>query len=953
MSSFDFSFINNSYNQPQAQQLSSTSNQAPIKTNDPEQKNSIIKNYPKVSSEESAITEILKSQNLSTDKKNRAIAMALYYQDQDINQATMAYMHKMMAQYRLDTQIALEAFLFLVANSLEITDHRIQAVKEIMDNKDFVTDIKDLSGKIDELNQCIDDMAESNIVIGKVIVEDIVTENNQDNKQINNIDSDQLVDSNANVNNQVNKDVNQSLEESNLLIDNQQIKSNTTNINLEQKVEIKSNNKTIDIKENVNSTDKIISKNDPQKRIQVTGVLKTNKKSNFIEIKNVVDNTQKEKITNKKIESKIVIQQKSEEKITNLVTTKNKENVLNTELKTNNIIKTKIDYKSINSQITQYLATISAKNTLNNVNVINKVQLDSLLIVPDGNEDSSDNIKTFDSGLRNTGISDQSKEIIKNNNQNIKLEAKIPAINPEQKVSDPNKLEIDKSIINPQQENSKILNKNVKLESKISEIANNQENKIVNNSNNIKARSEVNNVIKSILISNIDENTPKLFKLNGKDVVISKSSDGKIYFKNITNLAKKIQEPIKLNLNNQTLYVLPTAENDTIIPALKVDNSVSKEINNLFKTKINNKETIVLQDPFSKDKTVLIPLNNKREFKNDKEVFFAEDKNGNPSIFVNRNNKEVKLINLADKNINNTEIKLPAIFEEKLIFLDPTTNTLKSTNLKSLSKSSEITNKNISVINDNGNISISIPDKNGVKVFDYPSILKNSTEIKTPQLIDKKDGNIEILLPSVDSNKPKLLTVSEPNLKNIDNQKDPFIIKVNDSYKVVLPEKNKLSYINIEKKDANNLIELKLPIKIDDTKTLLLNNKNKPVIFDSTKIINNISLNHPLEVSINGKNNLIIKDSDKIKILPLENIDHSQMQELDFNSINSLEMIDTTTNKTFTGINENINILKSQLGIIDDLRNITSNPKINNSIDPKNNINNKINAQSEINNKNQ
>ncbi|MBC7473837.1 MAG: hypothetical protein H7263_06055, partial [Candidatus Sericytochromatia bacterium] len=47
------------------------------------------------------------------------------------------------------------------------------------------------------------------------------------------------------------------------------------------------------------------------------------------------------------------------------------------------------------------------------------------------------------------------------------------------------------------------------------------------------------------------------------------------------------------------------------------------------------------------------------------------------------------------------------------------------------------------------------------------------------------------------------------------------------------------------------------------------------------------------------------------------------------------------------------NILKSQLGIIDDLRNITSNPKINNSIDPKNNINNKINAQSEINNKNQ
>ncbi len=367
MSSFDLNNINSSTPQ-QVQAPISTKNipmiREKIDLSEIQAKNSYI--------EERTIASLLREKEIYITKQRLQIAMALYYQSQEITKENIEYMEKMSEILKLNSQESFEAYLILVTNTLEVTDERVASVKEIIINKNIVNELEDLKFKIDELDVVINQAVEEHIFTQledvQIVVKDNISDENQ--TQVNLIE--EQVDSNIEANNLIYKNTNEVKTETKITqksIENNFVKTENT----DQKSEII--NQQSSFVEN-----KLVNKND---NLQLKNIV-TEQSQEISSLNNI--NAQKQLANSEKL----VVEKFIPKENNNLLT----------------------EIKKINKQINTLLGLKKEIFTISNPDIQVSNNSEFLGVAKfSSSEKFFENIQTFEGGLRNFGMSDDAKSI--------------------------------------------------------------------------------------------------------------------------------------------------------------------------------------------------------------------------------------------------------------------------------------------------------------------------------------------------------------------------------------------------------------------------------------------------------------------------------------------------------------------------------------------------------------
>lgn len=907
MTSFDINNLNNTPSQP-VQSIGYTKN-IPIirdKVDLPPIKN----NSSYIS--EGQMANILAEKGINSTKKRLEIAMALYYQNQAIHEDNIKYMEHMSEILKLNSQDAYEAYILLVTNSLEVTDERIEAVKEIITNKDFVSDLKSLETSINELNTIIDHGVKENIFVQKENVSNLVTTKFND----------KIVDNQETIND----------------LDSTTLINNETSDSL--------NNNNISNVENFIS-DKVISKNLNQfintplledNNLKQYNNLETNKKD--IETKNIYSTKDNNINLNsyKPIDNKIEQTQKSEKIVS--------EQILPKEFKTDNL-----DLKKLNNQIDKI---ISLKKEIfssinNNDSSINNTQNNYIGPAKFSKPDNFfDGIETFEGGLRNFGLSDDAKSIYnkndlknndnpviyKNSNSDIFVEVQKNSDQPNKtyKVSsDINNLEINKpflvlingipKLIEKTKTEIKILQSNLNITEDLLKFFSPKELKtvILDGKPNLFVNNDDKNLQDEDLYSankkNDNLNTNQTYNKSDRDIFTSKpiyniqKIDNKNYLvisenanvNNIedtthqnnqssidNNIQSKSSEAEALPLNTSTsLKQIPQLElGKSQFPTQIISNNKNDNLNKIL-IKIDN--NFVSKDDLSTVNTNNFVVENNLKSPNLDNDFKIIVKDG-ISYILNTDNKE--LLSVPEVLKNNLDIKNLINEDSKISYVDNNfikINTNSNSEIllpASLVLSGESFNK---INNSNNNVNLKLHDDSNNQILEAP-IIKNSDIALT----NNKENNP--YLDNQNSDISKNISLDEKLLPNLNNtlldlplkinqiKKEVFIYEysqVKQDFKntvnnIVDTSENIPAIINnipviLNKSDNNNSINIKeidfkvnenvpnyLEAKIgENTYTYINTEDNKSIFVPKYKIENSINkdLNNLFSFKTDNENN--------------------------------------------------------------------------------------------------
>ncbi|MEK7432727.1 MAG: hypothetical protein AABZ74_06325, partial [Cyanobacteriota bacterium] len=846
------------------------------------------------------LEEILAEQGIDVTQRNKEIAKALHKHNQMINAQNIEYVKKVMEQYKFNSAVAYEAYVVLVTSSLDVSQRNLDAVQTIIQDKNVILEVKQLTSKIDELNKIIDNEVENQIKIleadknaniNKDIIEADVTKKIIDQFYIKNVTSINSSDSIEPKVDEIPLDIENEVPD---LINNKDISKNEIKVN---KLDLK---QIETLSKDTVFQDKLVDKNS-EKIVQK----QDNNFTNYVENENVKIDVK----TNSKIENNSLNLDKS--------IRQEQSKTVNVEIKSSSEVSQKDNfnnfYKTTNQKIADILNNkLSVKNVELNENPKNKNEfvIENDILKPQNNKDTK--IEGFEYHLRNTGMSDESKNLLKSNffskqetnaegetvinifsasNQKPKLSVPLKSIPQDTRLveNQPVFVNIDGKprLVIRDKTGVKILLVNLDMVKKLLGIIKPESVKLINdNGKSVLVFKDESNQEKSIPINEkilVKENftQPKIVSKSGeKNILIADQKSGETYLVP----AKYFVENSEI-LNNDAVVKIDSSDirNNNVKDAVKninlettkiKPNSIftEKQEDNILKNKVlqskinvvnvvnpNLIENISIKlDDSSKNNQLILKqpdntVNNKKDYTvvfNDNNVkidFFNDKKGVNQEIIVDK----AMFNKIAGKyNINSDNIHV----ENNVINLENNNIPIQKNNINS-------DNPKPNNLNIDKNQKSKVIDLDNNKFLIHNSNLVNIEDIKNA---DNSSINTSF--------KPEVVFIKgEPKV----------IIKSNNDFNIIsLPKNITENELNIIKKG-----NLNIPDNVSDNNKLSFKSDNKEVFFDIPNT--NFNLEKPEIIEVKGEKFLLIpkNENKSIKNLDINNSNSIDKQNIDNNIV--------------------------------------------------------------------
>ncbi|MFN8671519.1 MAG: hypothetical protein U0457_05455 [Candidatus Sericytochromatia bacterium] len=925
MSFFDFSSIINNYNPTVVQNTTNNADKNKEYQKDKSEQQDISNNYVE---KQRTIEQLLLEQGIEATQRNKEIAKALYKHNQMINQQNLEYVKKVMEQFKFNNAIAYEAYVILFTNSIEISQRNLDAVQSIIQDKNVILEVKELTSKIDELNKIIDKAVEDEI---KKLEENKQLQIKQD---ISNNDFSTVKQIEEQITKKLINDLyNNSTKkidkiENNISTEIKKLDLNTSDLSESKVIDLdiinhdSTSKPIIDIEVSNKSQNANFRENDNLQQAITKNTIKENNDNN-IKLTNTIENNaltidkniKQENNISKNIETKISTENTSIDNSKNFFKDVNK--------KISDILENKFYIKTINN---------NQENNIKN-NDVKTFNSSSLL---DKNENK---IEGFEYHLRNTGMSDDAKDILKNkpiikqevNSENEPVITLIPQNSNNTKISLPIKSLLQETklvenqpvfvnldgkprLVIKDKTGFKVLLVNLDVVKKVLGLIKPETAKIIDN-----------NGVKTLLFkdfNNIEKNIP----INDKILIKDDFSRPKLITKSGEN------NLIVTNSSNNETYIIPTKY--FINNAENTDNSFINKID-FSQELLNPSQNLDIVS--SSKKTSTLGLNSDLlnvEFSNDNKnnntekisntniknsIFSSKEES---SIIKNKVQQASQNINIKDNKISEFKPQLTSNIIDNDNNLIPLVipNDLKNENSK-YSISFNKNNVKIDVINEKDNKIQEIKiDKN---IFDKLAIKNNLNENK----FDTKTKVIEINTKPYLINNSRLVDLNKlPNNNLIDN---PEFIFIDNKPNIIFKNNNNTQIVNLDNKinesELNLIQNSNLKVNYaDNNLKLTANNNNQSFTLEILNpVLNEIT---PQILNLNGESVVLIKDNNNfnnISIIPTKDINNKIE---DFQSNNPI-------------LNENNNLILNKNQIKNINTQITENSFDINKIDIENNIN--------------
>jgi hypothetical protein len=883
LTSFDLNNVNSFISQP-VQSIGYTKNIPLIrdKVDIP-----LIKENPYIS--EGQMVNILREKGINTTKIRLEIAMALYYQNQAIHEDNIKYMEQMSEILKLNSQESYEAYILLVTNALEVTDERISAVKEIITNKNFVNDLKDLKTTIEELDQIIVQGVEENVFTETKDIEKIINTNITETEEINvyktNIDSSNSIVIQENVTEKFVKNI----VEDEILV--------------QSKVENKFNQISIDntlsnISESLKQTEQITQ--DLQNNITLD--IKTNNLKNNLEVIKPQENI----ILNSEAKQK---QSFASEKFIS-------EQYVPKDLNTYNI-----DLKKITQQINTILGLkkeiFSSTSTESNTNISKSEYIGVAKFTQPQN--FFNGIEIFEGELRNFGMSDDAKSSYQN------------PINKEESI---NFKQLDNELYVEVKKDDNSSTSKYRVYSDINNLKNNVPYiALINGIPKLIEKNKTDIKILQVNLNITDDILNMMSPKQVKTVII----DGKPNLFIIDSKQEKVINKINTSDIKSTNIVSNNELKSDILG--KSSDSVllqeNQEYNNIvFKDKpkyevqiIDNKNYLVISE-ITNNKTT----NNLNPIKN----------------ILSNNNTEFNQLPIKNIDDNKLFIEIPNdIIGKQLNFKNPNSNEVKNISKNTDDNIFKIYTEggiNYLSINNKSNTT-NIPITDILSKLEIPEI--NINNILFPKTLNLINTDKPIILNEVKELKSNLSETKNSILKNTDqinnfevsetiNPDSKIIIKTESGFKILEPTTPFKQYLQ----DNNNITHVQYQEQNNQNQSLTINNNlniDKP---ESVKISNNNN------ITFLDKNNQIVTIPTTLNDNTFVDVTNSFFKTNEDlsknNSANNNEILDNNQNNLLGNNKKEISINylnnKPVIQIINNQSNIINIPINNESISGLENI---------------
>ncbi|MFN8577015.1 MAG: hypothetical protein U0354_09180 [Candidatus Sericytochromatia bacterium] len=819
---------------------------------------------------EGQMATILREKGIDASRKRMEIAMALYYQNQAIHEDNIKYMEQMAEILKLNSQEAYEAYILLVTNSLEVTDERISAVKEIITNKNFVSDLKELKNTIEELDQIIVQGVEEKVFVQTQDVEKLIdttiSTTQENNNYQTNIDTTKVLVVQENIE----QDFNNTIVEKEVLIQDK------TQDNLTQK-SIDNNFSTIaqDIKisEDINDT---------------------------IQENIVIDN----KVNNIKTNQETI---KPQENILINNDTKQKQNLASEKLVTEqytpkDLSSYNIDLKKISQQITTILNLKkeifhTSTNTNSSTNTSSSEYIGAAKFSQPDN--FFDGIETFEGGLRNFGMSDDAKSlyqksnnqqdeniVFKTNNDEAYIEVKSDSgVTKNYRVySDVNNLKNNVPYLVLINGIPKLIEKN-KTDIKILQVNLNITDDILNMMSPKQVKTVIIDGKPNLFI--IEKGNEKPLILDNQNLRSQEINSNKFLEGKPVSINSELKPSSKEFVGNQSLKLKDVIDTNKIslsqssdFKVIETTNNIANTSNNIIFTNkpvyeikvIDNKSYLVISDSEQKP----LSLNN----------IISDNKLKDSESGIKNNNKLfVEIPKNIDDLINSNTV---------LNILDKDTN---SNNVLDISVKDGIS---YLVVRDNNAKVINIPITDILSKIDIPEIrldnLLENTNSENLNIISKEKSDNKTLL--MDNQKPELgvnptnndiksnikIEFNKPLILNLDTSITESIINTDSPVSESILPKG-INPLDNKSLEVNSIINSDLK---SSPKELVVNQS-----LDNQGIVNNNKLSLDGNDNVLASDNKVIKKSDN-----LSNIDKKQV----FNLSNTLNTYSKIIVRTESGL---------------------------------------------------